>query len=309
MHTPITSSTTIRSGLGIFALGLISVAVLNACGGGDSVRAPAAAAAGPCDINAPAPTNFLTSASCSTPTAALAAGTVRYLIQGPSTSVEGTTTAFTQETTGAVGALTRIGTSSLAPDAGKFAVQDYAGDATFAQGRWTKGLATVGGTPLPSALTGTDSSAVHYLVMRDLTTFPVDGTYTCGRLKTDLRSTGLTYSGTTKDVPSNTMRVGGFAPLASVTVSGGSATLNITSITVAAGDGLWENAYQGATATFASPSDMPQYKEFYKDGGEGIAIVLGQEPSGHNLMLGIALRRGMSTGPLYKGMVSVICTP
>ena len=308
MHTPMTSSTTIRSGLGIFALGLISVAMLNACGGGDSVRAPAAAAAGPCDINAPAPTNFLTSASCATPTAALAAGTVRYLIQGPSTSVVGTATAFTQETTGAVGALTSIATnSSLAPDGGKYAVQAYAGDATFALGRWTRGIATInGGTPI--TLTGTDSTAVHYLVMQDLTSFN-EGNYKC---ESNLSTSGLTYSGIDDGgtVPANPLLVGAAVPYATINVSSSLvATVTLTRLVVA-GAGLLEEGYpETKTLTFASPSSGPEYLDRYEAGEEGVAFLLGRNANPANITLGMAYRRAMSNGARYKGMVSIACSP
>lgn len=306
MHTPITSSTTIRSGLGIFALGLISVAVLNACGGGDSVRAPAAAAAGPCDINAPAPTNFLTSASCSTPTAALTAGTVRYLIQGPSTSVVGTTTVFTQETTGAVGALTSIATSSLVPDGGKYAVQAYAGDATFALGRWTRGIATInGGTPI--TLTGTDSTAVHYLVMQDLTIFN-EGNYKC---ESNLSTSGLTYSGIDDGgtVPANPLLIGAAVPYATISVVSGAATVTLTRLVVAGG-GLLEEGYPVTkTLTFASSSAGPQYLDDYQAGYEGVAFLLGRNATPANITLGMAYRRAMSNGARYKGMVSIACSP
>ena len=300
MKTSMTSSATVRSGLGIFALGLVTTAILSACGGGDVVtlRGP----------NTPSAITYIASSSSATPTAIIAGGTqVRYMVQGPEVSVEGTTTATTFD---ANKALTAVDNNSLAPTNGTYAVQEFMGDANFAQGRWTKGQPTVGGVGLASPLTGTDSTAVHYLVTRDLAAFPAAGDYQCGTTKSDLRSTGLTYSGSaTSVVPNNTMLVSAFAPLATITVAGGTATVNFTAITVVNISGLYEQAYENTTATFANPTDMPQYKDFYQSGKEGIAIVLGRDTNPANMTLGIAYRRAMSDGPRYKGMVSVVCSP
>jgi hypothetical protein len=230
------------------------------------------------------------------------------MVQGPEVSVEGTTTATTFD---ANKALTAVDNNSLAPTNGTYAVQEFMGDANFAQGRWTKGQPTVNGVGLSTPLTGTDSTAVHYLVTRDLLAFPADGEYQCGTVKSDLRSTGLTYSGTDPGgtVPSNTMLLNAFAPLATITVASSVATVNFTAITVGAFNGLYEQAYENTTATFTNPLDMPQYKESYSSGGEGIAIVLGRDTNPLNMTLGIAFRRALSTGQRYKGMASVICTP
>lgn len=296
MRAPLSSSTTIQSGLGIFALGLISVAVLNACGGGDAVTAPAAT------TTTGTTATFVTSASLATPTAIMAGGTVRYMIQGPSVSKEGTSTAPTFPTFDANKAVIAFENHSLAATSGTYAVQEFQGDATFAQGRWTKGLPTFDGVAL-SPLTGTDSTAVHYLITRDLAAFPANGTYTCG---TNVRSTGLTYSGGT--TPSNTMRVGALVPDATITINAGVATVSLSNVQIFAGD-TYDVGYQNQTLTFALPSVGPKSPDSYIGGGEGAAFVLGQAPLAADITLGMAFRRTLSNGARYKGMVSVICKP
>lgn len=310
----LTTSATVRSGLGIFALGLVAVAVLSACGGGDAVRAPTS-------TTTTTTTTFITSSSTATPTVAITPGTtVRYMIQGAITSVEGTTTSFTRD---ANFALTVIANSSLAATTGTYAVQAFMGDDTFSQGRWTKGSATVDGTLVTPVLSGTDSRAVHYLVTRDLATF-TDGTYKCGdastttgslsnSVSTDLRSTGLTYSGVASGgtVPADTLKVGAVVPYGRITISGGVATVSLTGIQVT-GAGLLEQGYANQTLTFATPGSGPQYLDSYQSTapgvfGEGAAFVLGQDASPNNILLGMAYRRAMSTGARYQGMVSIRC--
>lgn len=303
MRTLLPTSATLRSRLGIFALGLLSVALLNACGGGDTVTVPASTT-----TTTPVTATYVTSASSAAPVVMLpAASTVRYMIQGAVTSVEGVTTSYTQDR---VGALTAIANSSLAPTDGTYAVQEYMGNGAYGQGRWTKGNPTVNGAAVTPVLSGTDSRAVHYLVTRDLSAF-TDGTYLCGNattsVATDLRSSGLTYSGTTDVVPSSPMLVGAVVPYAKITITGGVAKLDLTKIIVS-GAGLLEEGYAATTVTFSSPTDMPKYLDFYgTNGGEGAAFVLGQDIDANNITLGMAYRRAMSNGARYQGMVNIVC--
>lgn len=300
MRTPLSTSATLRSGRGFFPLGLLSALLLSACGGGDTVTAPTT------DPTPTTPTTYLTSSSTAAPTVLLPAATVRYMVQGAVTSVDGTTTSFTQD---AVGALTAVANNSLAPTDGTYAVQEYMGNGSFAQGRWTKGSPTVNGTEVTPALSGTDSRAVHYLVTRDLASF-TDGTYLCGNattsLNADMRSSGLTYSGTTDVAAPDPMKVGAVVPYAKITIAGGVATLDLKGILVS-GAGLLEEGYPATTVTFASPTDMPKYLDFYGTGGEGAAFVLGQDVDANNVLLGMAYRRAMSNGARYQGMVNVVC--
>lgn len=297
MSTPITSSTTIKSGLGIFALGLLSVAVLNACGGGDAVTVAATT------TTTSTTTTFVTSSSLATPTAQVTAGAVRYMIQGflgvDAVSKEGTTTTASL-TYGTNNAVIGLDNHSLAPTNGTYAVQEFSGDATFAQGRWTKGQPTINGVVSSTTLTGTSTAALHYLITRDMASFPANGVYTCG---TNVRSTGLTYSGGT--TISNPMQVGVLVPDATITISGSGATLNVNTLTLYAGGTI---SYEpAATMTFTSVGAGPAYTGNYLTEQEGIAYVLGVGTTANEITLGIALRRKMSNDTFYKGMTSVIC--
>lgn len=297
-RTPFTASATVRSGLGIFALGLVAVAVLSACGGGDAVRAPATT------TTTSTTATFVVSSSLATPTAVMPGGTVRYMIQGfqgsDAVSKEGTAAVPTFDANKAVIALDN---HSLAATNGTYAVQEFMGDATFAQGRWTKGQPTINGVVSSTPLTGTDSTALHYLITRDMAAFPANGSYVCG---TNVRSTGLTYSGGT--VPSDTMKVGAALPDATVTVSGAGAVVSLRSVQVFAGD-AWEVGYENQTLTFAIPSAGPVYLDNYAAQQEGAAFVLGEGTAANEITLGMAFRRTLSGGARYKGMTSVICKP
>lgn len=301
MHTPITSSATVRSGLGIFAFGLLTAAILSACGGGDGVYAPSSTT--PTISN----TTYVTSSSLATPTAVVTAGTLRYMIQGllgdDAVSKESTTASAL--TYGANNAVIGIDNHLLSATSGTYAVQQFMGDATFAQGRWTKGLPTINGVVSSTPLTGTNTAALHYLVTRDMIAFPVDGTYPCG---TDVRSTGLTYSGNNGGtVPNDTMLVGALLPDATITIASGVATLSVASIAVYAG--VRPEIEPSQTLTFATPGSGPKYTGSYNvSGGEGIAYVLGEGPTADKITLGISFRRTMDSGPRYKGIASVICT-
>lgn len=303
MHTSITSSATVRSGIGIFALGLVTTAILSACGGGDPVVARS-----PTTTPTTSNTIYTTSSSLATPTAVVAAGSVRYMIQGllgnDAVSKEGITTSATlvYDTNNAVVGLDN---NSLAATNGTYAVQEFMGDSTFAQGRWTKGLPTINGVVSTTPLTGTNTAALHYLITRDMAISPADGTYPCG---TNVRSTGLTYSGNDGGtVPNDTMLVGALLPDATIHVTAGVATLSVTSISVWAG--VQPEVQPAQTLTFVIPGDGPKFTGNYNvSGGEGIAYVLGEGPTSDKITLGISFRRTMLSGPRYKGVASVICT-
>ena len=299
-RTPFAAYATVRSGLEIYALGLLAVAVLSACGGGDAVTVQSTAPS-----TTSKPSTFVVSSSLAVPTTVMAAGTVRYMIQGfqgsDAVSKEGIASVPTFDATRAVIA---VDNHSLAATNGTYAVQEFMGDATFAQGRWTKGQPTISGVVSSTPLTGTDSTALHYLITRDMATFPAAGDYKCG---TNVRSTGLTYSGTTGVIPSSTMLVGVALPDATITIGGSGAVVALRSITVFAGDDIAQDT-AAQTLTFAIPGAGPVYLDNYATKGEGTAFVLGAGTATNEITLGMALRRSMSNGTRYKGMTSVICT-
>ncbi len=306
----LTTSATVRSGLGIFALGLVAVAVLSACGGGDAVKVASSS------TTTTTPKTYLTSSSPATPTLTVTAGTLRYMIQGnvdsSPVSITGTTaTPLTYGTGNSLNAVIGIDTHSLAAAGSTptYAVQYFMGDTTFALGRWTKGRPTINNVPATTPLSGTDSTAVHYLITRDLGGF-LQGTYPCNIDK--VWTSGLTYSGNNGGtVPSDTTAVGALIPNATIRipVNGGTATLSVDDFPVYAG--IAANTVPAHTVTFATPIVGPQEAAdslYLSSGGEGIAYVLGEGPSLDKITLGIAFRRTMFEGPRYKGMTTILCT-
>lgn len=295
MHTPMTSSTTIRSGLGIFALGLISVAVLNACGGGDPVKPPA--------TTTTAPTTYLTSSGSVSPTFDLAAaGTIRYFVQGTGESMQGTLTA-TDIIQNANGALTTI-TSSNVLNTATFAVQKIMGNADFAQGRWTRGSAIVNG--VSKTLTGTDNLAVHYLVMREETAF-TPGSYSCNQ---DFGETGATYGGAGSPPPADTTTVGAGTINARIDVDAlGSAV--VTSQLIISTFGVPLSTSPAVTTTFTTAADGPKYTgvpgKDYSFGNEGTAMMLGKGTVTNSIRLGYAYRVAVDSYARYQGILSILC--
>ena len=294
MHTPMTSSTTIRSGLGIFALGLISVAVLNACGGGDAVKAPASTTT--------APTTYLTSSGTVSPTFDLAApGTIRYFVQGTGESKEDTVAAA-DIVQNANGALTTI-TSSNVLNTTTFAVQKIMGNADFAQGRWTRGSATVKGAP--KTLTGTDNLAVHYLVMRDATAF-APGDYVCNQ---NFGETGASYGGGA--FVSDTTTVGAGSIYATIHVNGAGSALVTSQFVISTYGTPIATGPEGITTTFTTVASGPQYTGAvgadYSAGYEGSAMMLGKGIDASSIRLGYTYRVVVENGARYQGMLSVLC--
>lgn len=298
MRTAISSSTTVRTGLGIFALGGVCVTLLIGCGGGDAVVAPTT-------VSAATDVTFLTSSGAVTATFNVAApGAIRYFVQGSGESDSGTT-AGGNIVQHASGALTTIGTNVLAASP-TFAVQKIQGDASFAIGRWTLGSATVAGNA--KSLTGTDYKSVHYLVMHELQAGIADGTYTCNE---SLRESGLTYGGGASPAPATENQIGAFAPYATIAVTGGgtAATVSMQEIRVV-GAGVIESGYNNQTATFSLPANVARNVDpaaDYLAGNEGLAVMLGADANPTKINMGVAYRGSMSGGARYQGLVSVVC--
>lgn len=295
MRNSFTSSTTVRTGLGIFALGGLCATALIGCGGGDPVVAPTIPTAGV--------TTFLTSSGSITATFATTPSNNIYFVQGSGQSDTGTATAANIIQDPSTGVVSRIGSNVLAATP-TFAVQKIQGDSSFAIGRWTRGDATVEGQP--KVLTGTDYKSVHYLVMRPLQAGIADGTYTCNE---SLRESGLTYAGGTSPAPASMNQLGAFAPYATIAVSGANATVSLQEIRVA-GAGVIESGYNNQTATFSLPANAARNvvtTADYLGGFEGLAIMLGADSNAAKINMGVAYRGTMSAGARYQGLVSVVC--
>jgi hypothetical protein len=102
----------------------------------------------------------------------------RFMLVSPTGLSSGTLTSNNTRQA-ADGAMTMLGGNQLT---GNYTVQDIAGHASFATGRWTKGSVALGtGTDI---LTGTDGRAYHYIAYRGVSALPSydifcrDGTFT-----------------------------------------------------------------------------------------------------------------------------------
>lgn len=316
MRTAISSSTTVRTGLGIFALGLVA---LSGCGGGDPATIQST-------TTTPVVETYVTSSgSVSAPF--VANGNLRYLLIGPDKDAVGFAnnpalddrfgggTAMDIDF-GPSGEVIRLGTNSLldVSTTNKHAVQKIAGDASFAQGRWSKGVVTnAGGTV---TLSGTDNQAFHYLAFNALTAFPAPGsTRTC----TSVSQTGASYVGDTRGV-GETTSVGVAGPGGQLTIQfDGTTGHAIVPINLLVFSGY---PFQGNYVDNSTFFDIPLADAARADGtfqsspnftgpGLGYMVVLGAGDAagvGNVILLGIAYRVKLSTGFNYQGIISLRCS-
>ncbi len=319
MRTALFSSTTIRTGLGIFALSLV---VLSGCGGGD-----------PVSVQAPTTTStiatYVTSSGSASP-AFVATGNLRYLIIGPDKDAFGvrSNNALKDQFGSGTGAdiefgpsgeVVRLGVNTLTDvsTTNKYAVQKIAGDATFAQGRWSKGVVTnAGGTV---TLSGTDNQAFHYLAFNALTAFPAAGsTRTC----TSMKETGATYVGDTRIGETTTVGVGSLGGGVAITfttdVASGNviASVPINVIVAAQYPSPSFNTVVSGPFTFTLASAAPasgsfQLSRSFDGPGLGNMVVMGAGDSaglGAVILLGIAYRVQLDSGFNYQGIISLRCS-
>ena len=156
---------------------LLSIALLQACGGGGGGDGDGGASIAPVGVAEPAPVSGGTpatpaSANTGAVSAPFVAGTTpRYQLTFPDGQSFGRLDSFVQASSGA---MTTLGGTVLSGDS---ASKEIAGDATFAMGRWAKG--TVTRSSGAETLTGTDNRAYHYLAVNALAAFPASGAKTC----------------------------------------------------------------------------------------------------------------------------------
>jgi hypothetical protein len=129
------------------------------------------------------------------------------------------------------GAMTMISGNTLS---GNYAIQDIAGNASFAIGRWVKGDVTLN-SGTTDTLTGADGRAYHYIAYEELSSFPTKSllctarnytmpTYTNGGRGAALTGTLATTTGATTIVFNNSLSgtLNG-----SITVNANGETINI----------------------------------------------------------------------------------
>lgn len=314
MRTAISSTTTVRTGLGIFALSLV---VLSGCGGGDPATFQAT-------TTTPTVETYVTSSgSVSAPF--VANNNFRYLILGPDKDAIGFAgnpaldDRFGGGTAADIdlapsGEVKRIGTNSLVDvsTTNKYAVQKISGDASFAQGRWSKGVVTnAGGTV---TLSGTDNQAFHYLAFNALTAFPAPGsTRTC----TSVTQTGASYVGDTRGVgETTTVGIAGPGGQVKIEFNGTTARVPISLLVFSGypfqGNYVDNSKFFDLTLTTAAAANGAfEYSDSFKSPGLGYMVVLGAGDAagvGDVILLGIAYRIKLSTGFNYQGIISLRCS-
>ena len=144
-----------------FALSVISIALLQACGGGGG------------DSNS---MNVSSTGNAGVSTGSVSASfnrsaTARYHLTSADSQVFGRLDNSVQE---ASGAMTTLGSNVLS---GSKVIKEISGDATYALGRWTAG--TVTNSSGATTLTGTDNKAYHYIAFNAPSALPTSGTLTC----------------------------------------------------------------------------------------------------------------------------------
>ncbi len=314
MRTAISSSTTIRTGLGIFAVGL---GMLSGCGGGDPVTVQTT-------TTTATVATYVTSSGSASP-AFSANNNLRYLIIGPGKDILGAYSnaalndQFGSGTAanigfGPSGEVIRLGANTLADvsTTNKYAVQKIEGDATFAQGRWSKGVVTnAGGTV---TLSGTDNQAFHYLAFNALTAFPAAGsTKTC----TSLKETGASYVGDTRIGETTTVGVAGLGGAVSI-VFDGSGNADVPINVVAASqypsqsfNTVFQESFRFTLANSAPVSAIFQTSRLFSNPNVGNMVVMGAGDAaglGAVILLGVAYRVQLDSGFNYQGIISLRCS-
>jgi hypothetical protein len=264
--------------------------LLQACGGGGgdggdtSANPPGDNGSG--DTGAPGDNDGGNTGNTGSVSASFQRGSAsRYMLLSPLGQTFGTLSSSQQATDGA---MTTLNSNRLA---GAYAVQDIAGDASFALGRWVKGDLTLGTDT--STLNGTDGKAYHYLAYQMVSAFPGTALHCANG-----SFTAPTYTGG----GSQAALTGSATGTADITLSGGNTALN-GSVTVSANG---ETATLPFSSTLSSPSIMPISGQFLTTNGAGTGVQLADAGNGaYALAVGFAAT--MPSGARYIGVGRLSC--
>lgn len=150
------------------ALSVLSLALLQACGGGGGDSQ----SANTLETNAPPTNGAPTQTNTGSVTAAFVRGDLsRYLLAGVGSQISGRLTTSVQAEGGA---MTTLNSNVLS---GTTSVREINGNGSYAMGRWAAG--TVVTSTGARTLTGTDNQAYHYIAFNALGALPVSGSATC----------------------------------------------------------------------------------------------------------------------------------
>ncbi len=261
-----------RSTFPFSLLTVLSIALLQACGGGSDDHGSGNIAPGTAANtgSVSAPFNRSTSA--------------RYQLTGVGSQSFGVLSTSAQD---ASGAMTSIGSSVLS---GSTSVKEIGGDASFAMGRWAAGTVTT--TSGATTLTGTDNRAYHYIAINVPTVFPTSGTLTCDRgAFTTPTYTGGGNPGTTGDASGS----------ATLTFSAGGATVGGTVSVSASGLSGWASL----SGPIATPTSSLTTGAFFSN-GTGAFTQIGDAGSGAYL-LATSYAVTLTNGSRYIGVAKFRC--
>ena len=263
------------------ALSVLSLSLLQACGGGgdgDS-SAPASAPASGTPTSTPAQTD---SGSVSAKFVRGAAPRHAQLSVGTQTFGR-----LTESEQASSGAMVRLNDTTLS---GSAVTQDISGDADFALGRWTAGTVTT----KSGAQTLTGNRAHHYVAFNTLDALPTSGSATCdaGVFTTPTSATGAAAS--------TAASAAAASPATTVTFDDSGARV-AGEMTVNAGGATAKVSLKATLDTPATTAVLGQFLnagpgaavQIGKHGAAGYSIVVGYiaEPKSGERYMGVALLR------------------
>ncbi|MGJ7580841.1 hypothetical protein ACSFA3_11730 [Variovorax sp. RHLX14] len=259
------------------ALTALSIALLQACGGGhsDTEGTPATGV-----------TNAGTTTNTGSASAAFIRGTTaRYQLTSLGSQSFGVLTTSAQD---AGGAVTALNTNVLS---GGTSVKEISGDATYAMGRWAAGTVTTASGA--TTLTGTDNRAYHYIAINVPSAFPASGSLACSAGA----FTAPTYTG--GGTPGTTGTAIGSATL----IFGASGATVGGSVNVIAAGSAGSVALSGSIATPNSSSTTGTYFS----NGTGAYTQIGDAGTGAYLVAS-SYAVTLANGSRYVGVAKFRCS-
>lgn len=266
----------------LFIPSILSIALLQACGGGgggDGGAAPAASTSGTAGGSA--------SADSGSVSARFAAGaSSRYQLVGIGSQTFGRLDTSVQASSGA---MTKLSDAVLS---GNSATKDISGDASYALGRWAAG--TVTRSSGSETLSGTDNRAYHYLVVNTPAQFPATGSLTC--------DAGVFTAPTYERGGSGTQPNSGTAS-GSATLSFGAGGATVGGAVNVAASGSAGAATLGTTISSTSSASVTGA---YLSGGSGAAVQIG-DAGGGAFLVAASYAATLANGARYIGVARFRC--
>ena len=218
------------------------------------------------------------------------ANVARYMVNSSGGQNSGVLRSMTQDSSGALSEISGIALTG--PDA---ATRNISGDASFAQGRWTKGTVTsASGNYNFEAV----NASTHYVVYNILTALPVSGAASCdaGAFTAPNYTGGLsgwqtTYFGTASGSGSLAFDASGVKVSVTIDTQAGGSSGQLT----------------GSTAFSASMPDSMNFTGMYLGGGNGMQLMLGDGGAGRYLLL-VGYKTTLANGANYQGVATFRCS-